>query len=31
MTAGYGLAGASSGGIVHVVAPGEYREVVTGR
>jgi hypothetical protein len=28
MTAGYGLAGAPSSGIIHVVAPGVYREVV---
>ena len=27
MTAGYGLAGAPSSGVIHVVAPGVYREV----
>jgi hypothetical protein len=30
MTAGYGLAGAPSSGMIHTVAPGEYREVTAG-
>ena len=28
MTAGYGLAGAPSSGVIHMVAPSVYREVV---
>ncbi len=28
MTAGYGLAGAPSSGVIHIVAPSVYREVV---
>ena len=30
MTAGYGLAGAPSSGMIHAVAPGVYREVTAG-
>ncbi len=30
MTAGYGLAGAPSSGIIHMVAPSVYREVAMG-
>jgi hypothetical protein len=31
MTAGYGLPGASSGGMYRAVAPGAYRESYSGR